>query len=45
MTDQYTRAVKRMKVIVTLEKICNGFWIPEDIRFTVNVDARILQKV
>ena len=31
--------------IATLEKICNGFWIPENIRFTVNVDARILQKV
>ena len=32
-------------VIATLEKICNGFWIPENIRFTVNVDARVLQKV
>ena len=31
--------------IATLEKICNGFWIPENIRFTVNVDARVLQKV
>ena len=31
--------------IATLEKICNGFWIPEDIRFTVNVGAQVLQKV
>ena len=31
--------------IATLEKICNGFWIPKNIRFTVNVDARVLQKV
>ena len=31
--------------IATLEKICNGFWSPEDVRFTVNVDARVLQKV
>ena len=30
--------------IATLEKICNGFWIPENIRFTVNVDARIFAK-
>ena len=33
------------RTIATLEKICNGFWIPENIRFTVNVDARVLQKV
>ena len=31
--------------IATLEKTCNGFWISEDIRFTVNVDAQVLQKV
>ena len=31
--------------IATLEKICNSFWIPEDIRFTVNVGAQVLQKV
>ena len=31
--------------IATLEKICNGLWIPENIRFTINVDARFLQKV
>ena len=31
--------------IATLEKICNGFWILENVRFTVNVDTRILQKV
>ena len=31
--------------IAMLEKICNGFWIPENIRFTVNVDARVLQKI
>ena len=32
-------------VIAALEKICNEFWIPENIRFTINVDARVLQKV
>ena len=31
--------------IATLEKICNRFWILENVRFTVNVDTRILQKV
>ena len=25
--------------IAALEKICNEFWIPENIRFTINVDA------
>ena len=41
----YTLGNKRAVYIATLEKICNGFWIPENIRFTVNVDARVLQKV
>ena len=31
--------------MATLEKICKGFWIPEDMRFTVHVDAQVLQKV
>ena len=39
------RKLAKNEVIATLEKICNGFWIPEDIRFTANVDARVLQKV
>ena len=36
---------KKLVTIATLEKICNGFWIPEDIRFTVNVGAQVLQKI
>ena len=31
--------------MATLENICNGFWIPEDMRFTVHVDAQVLQKI
>ena len=36
---------RRFCNIATLEKICNGFWILENIRSAVNVDTRILQKV
>ena len=42
---QNLRRPRCCRTIATLEKICNGFWIPENIRFTVNVDARVLQKV
>ena len=54
ITDQADPVVKRTVAwlaaqssphITTLEKICNEFWIPENICFTVNVDARVLQKV
>ena len=34
-----------LRLIAVLEKICNEFWIPENIRFTVNADAQVLQKV
>ena len=44
-SDKMDALCRRMLNIATLEKICNGFWIPENIRFTVNVDARVLQKV
>ena len=39
------KRIVKTTAIATLEKICNGFWIPENIRVTVNVDARVLQKV